>query len=1276
MLFSAIESANVTHRTGMSFWRPGDAAPPTAVDRDAETTVPVEALFGHSGGVNIQRRSLPIFEYRTALLYSVETFGCTVVVGETGCGKSTQLPQYLHEAGWTDGGFMLAVTQPRRIAAMALAARVAEEMGVELGAQVGYAVRFDEKWHDSRTRIKYQTDGMLLREMMSDPLLSRYSAVIVDEAHERSLHTDVLLGLLKKVRRARPELRLVVASATLEAERFRDFFDDGGISSSGAGGVSRTSSDGARARPSSKRARSMAESGDSSSRVYHCDTDDDEDDDGPLIVEGVIDSLNSELSHNNRLVVAGGALEANSTSSAASGAAGTSQLEGGYAFSSHVDSSTAKRLRANVPDSESRSEDASGLAAAIMAHALKSLQADAAVDALSSRSNSAPVLPAANVLASTLAPKLTSSGRVSRWGPVVPPTATAAATAPAAAAPHHVTNATAHPVAPSAALDVTTTTAAAAGAADTRFLSSARIIAIEGRTFPVDIEYVNEPVSDYVTSAAETVLALVTHAGASGVADGDVLVFLPGAEEVERCCDLIREHYHDAAAAAAAAAAASTDDSASSSQYHSRKPQQQQQQQHLQPAPLEVLPLYAALPAEAQLAAVSPGHVGKDGRVSRRVIVATNIAETSLTLPGVVAVVDSGFVKMPVYDPITGVDALLTLPVSRAAASQRAGRAGRVRRGKCFRLWTEAAQSGLVHRTPPEMQRSDVTPAILLLLALRVPSVARFEYLDPPAPEAAMRALELLAALGAVSPYPPAPRRAAAGPHSMQQQQQKHRGGKQEISGGGGDSGVLGRTAAAAATAPPPLRLTRRVGRALADLPTDPRTGGMLLASLSTGCAETALTVAAMSAVSHVFTGWRPGAPRSLCTATDAAVRAFAVREGDTLTLLNAYRGYEVSGRSVEWAHANCVNPAALARAAQIRGQLRSALAALVSRDNAASSARSTNSSSSGSGSGSGGGRGAGSARSTTSAAYGDAYASDDDNGDDTGSSVVGAPWSLQSDAGLRNSGGTTAGSGSGEDDPAQAANIALRMAIAAGFFTNAARLGRDGTHYITVKEQHVASLHPSSIYAHMPGATLPPWIVFGEAVWTTKLLLRDVTAINPTWLLKIAPHMYGDPGRDAVQPFYLRDVKPASAATAAAGSSVAPPPALPPAKLQYKTAAARRQEREEADAAAAAEAASAAASAADAAAAAAKAAAASSSSSSTARIPPSAGSGLAGLLGSIFGEEAVSHSSSQQSGMLPSAAARQRREAVGAAASGAAPAVNTASGGVAASLLRDVFDF
>jgi len=126
------------------------------------------------------RRSLPIFEHRVAFLYALERFGVVLVIGDTGSGKSTQIPQYLHESGWTSNGKCVAVTQPRRLACTQLASRVSHELSTPLGRTVGYSIRFDDTSSCTETRIKFLTDGTLLREMLTDPLLLSYSVVVVD----------------------------------------------------------------------------------------------------------------------------------------------------------------------------------------------------------------------------------------------------------------------------------------------------------------------------------------------------------------------------------------------------------------------------------------------------------------------------------------------------------------------------------------------------------------------------------------------------------------------------------------------------------------------------------------------------------------------------------------------------------------------------------------------------------------------------------------------------------------------------------------------------------------------------------------------------------------------------------------------------------------------------------------------------------------------------------------------------------------------------------------
>lgn len=169
------------------------------------------------------RESLPIFPLRGQFIKAIKDNNLLILSGETGSGKSTQIPQYCAEAGLAEHG-MIAVTQPRRVAAMSLAKRVAEETGSPLGQLCGYSIRFEDTCTPS-TRIKYATEGVILREILTDPLLQQYSVIMIDEAHERSINTDVLLGLLKRTIKKRPDLKIIVSSATLNAELFQQYFD-------------------------------------------------------------------------------------------------------------------------------------------------------------------------------------------------------------------------------------------------------------------------------------------------------------------------------------------------------------------------------------------------------------------------------------------------------------------------------------------------------------------------------------------------------------------------------------------------------------------------------------------------------------------------------------------------------------------------------------------------------------------------------------------------------------------------------------------------------------------------------------------------------------------------------------------------------------------------------------------------------------------------------------------------------------------------------------------
>uniref|UniRef100_A0A915D1S2 RNA helicase n=1 Tax=Ditylenchus dipsaci TaxID=166011 RepID=A0A915D1S2_9BILA len=180
------------------------------------------SAFSMEKTIKQQREYLPVFAVRQKILSVIRENSVIVIVGETGSGKTTQLTQYLMEDGYGKK-LTIGCTQPRRVAAMSVAKRVSEEMGVPLGQEVGYAIRFEDCTSEN-TVIKYMTDGILLRECLGDPDLDHYSAIIMDEAHERSLNTDVLFGLLRDVVARRSDLKLIVTSATMDAEKFAHFF--------------------------------------------------------------------------------------------------------------------------------------------------------------------------------------------------------------------------------------------------------------------------------------------------------------------------------------------------------------------------------------------------------------------------------------------------------------------------------------------------------------------------------------------------------------------------------------------------------------------------------------------------------------------------------------------------------------------------------------------------------------------------------------------------------------------------------------------------------------------------------------------------------------------------------------------------------------------------------------------------------------------------------------------------------------------------------------------
>ena len=531
--------------------------------------------FAKRRSLREQRQYLPVYAVRQELLNIIRENNIVVIVGETGSGKTTQLTQYLHEEGFSKFG-SIGCTQPRRVAAMSVAKRVSEEMGCELGEEVGYAIRFEDCTSE-KTVIKYMTDGILLRESLNEPDMDRYSAIVMDEAHERSLNTDVLFGLLKTVCSRRTDLKLIVTSATMDSDKFSSFFG-------------------------------------------------------------------------------------------------------------------------NVP-----------------------------------------------------------------------------------------------------------------------------VYTIPGRTFPVDTFFSKTCVEDYVDAAIKQ--AIQIHLGAP---PGDILIFMPGQEDIEVTCEQINERLS-----------------------------------HLDdPPPLAVLPIYSQLPTDLQARIFQKAPDGV-----RKCVVATNIAETSLTVDGIMYVVDPGYSKLKVYNPRIGMDALQVFPISQANANQRSGRAGRTGPGQCWRLYTERAyRDELLPCAVPEIQRTNLANVVLLLKSLGVQDLLQFPFMDAPPQDNMLNSMYQLWILGALD-----------------------------------NTGEL-----------TPL------GRHMVEFPLDPALSKMLIVSCDMGCSAEALIIVSMLSVPAVF--FRPKGKEE---ESDALREKFSVPESDHLTLLNVYLQWKTNQYSSQWCAKHFIHAKAMKKVREIREQLK-----------------------------------------------------------------------------------------------------------------------------------------------------------------------------------------------------------------------------------------------------------------------------------------------------------------------------------------------------------------
>lgn len=353
-----------------------------------------------------------------------------------------------------------------------------------------------------------------------------------------------------------------------------------------------------------------------------------------------------------------------------------------------------------------------------------------------------------------------------------------------------------------------------------------RIISLEGRMYPIDILYLETPTEDYLQKAVQTVFEIHTKEP-----NGDILVFLTGREEIDRAVEKVIDF------------AASL----------------QPKEQKIMP-----LPLYASLPIEQQLCIFEEAPEN-----TRKVIFSTNIAEASITIDGIIYVIDSGFVKLRAYNPVTGIDTLTATPVSKASAAQRAGRAGRTKPGKCFRLYTASDFHNLSEASIPEIQRSNLAPVFLQLKALGIDNIARFDFITPPPAELVTRALELLYSLGALDDY---------------------------------------------------AKLTRPLGTRMAEIAIDPMMAKTLLSAPTFNCLSEMLTIAAMTSLDGNIWFHLDGEKKRIETAR----RKFAVEEGDHITMLNVYQAFLTKGKKeAKFCHDNFLNHKALTRAVSVRAQLK-----------------------------------------------------------------------------------------------------------------------------------------------------------------------------------------------------------------------------------------------------------------------------------------------------------------------------------------------------------------
>merc|ERR1719356_358569 len=353
------------------------------------------------------------------------------------------------------------------------------------------------------------------------------------------------------------------------------------------------------------------------------------------------------------------------------------------------------------------------------------------------------------------------------------------------------------------------------------FFGKVPVFTIPGRTFPVDTLFARTTAQDYVDAAVQQALAI--HVGQD---KGDILIFMTGQEDIEATCVLLADRV---------------------SQVGEDVPG------------LTILPIYSQLPSDMQAKIFESSD-------KRKIIVATNIAETSLTVDGIKYVIDSGYCKLKVYNPKMGMDSLQITPISQANANQRRGRAGRTGSGTCWRLYTEGAYfSELLSMTIPEIQRTNLSNVVLLLKSMGVKNLLEFGFMDPPPQDTIINSMFQLWMLGALDNL--------------------------------GDITAL--------------------GNKMAQFPLDPALSKMLITANELGCSSEIMTIVSMPSVPSIF--FRP---KDRAEESDAAREKFFTPESDHLTMLNVYQQWTSNGYSAKWCNEHFVHQKSLKKVREVRGQL------------------------------------------------------------------------------------------------------------------------------------------------------------------------------------------------------------------------------------------------------------------------------------------------------------------------------------------------------------------